>query len=179
MIRYQVVNLFPTWIGVRLTVFDPQKTDLALIYTWAAALGFWEIREWSLLTRALSRRQSRRANRPGLFRVWILEHYAEEAMNRRNVDPVYAAVWRKLQKACEKLNADAYLMQASKRRVKRFTPCAKAEVLIAAMADPNVKLLLAVELAVLEPCDCHPDLTINALLALCAPKEDADAVQSV
>lgn len=63
----------------------------------------------------------------------------------------------KLRKIAKRLNEDAYALQSQRRkRVRRFTPCAKANVLVREMnagcCRPTLQVLAD---AAQEECPCH------------------------
>lgn len=47
MKTYQVVSYFPRWCGINIECFNPDHTDMALIYRWIVRLGFWHVRRWT------------------------------------------------------------------------------------------------------------------------------------
>lgn len=72
--------------------------------------------------------------------------------------------WEKLQNAAHRLNAEAYAQRGAPRR--RFTPCAKAEVLIEACGGERV-LLEVLNEAAGTLCECHPGTTVDQLFDMC------------
>ena len=74
--------------------------------------------------------------------------------------------YSKLQKACEVLNREAYTNQAAKHKVKQFTPCAKADILIKACRyDTN--FIEALQAANMTQCNCHNSLSESQLYDMC------------
>jgi len=47
MKQYQFVRWFPEWVGFSFCRLDKKETDLAYIFEWFLAIGFWEIRKWN------------------------------------------------------------------------------------------------------------------------------------
>ena len=45
--KYQIVSWRPDWQGFHFVRFNPQKTDLAMIYKWSFTIGYWEVRRWA------------------------------------------------------------------------------------------------------------------------------------
>lgn len=72
----------------------------------------------------------------------------------------------KVQNACHRLNAEAYEVQVLAKkggRLKQFTPCAKALVLLRCLSHGD-HFGTAHLKAVLMPCDCHHNLTETQLM---------------
>jgi hypothetical protein len=72
----------------------------------------------------------------------------------------YATVYRRLQRVCETLNAEAYVKNPGKTR---FHPCEKADVLIESIRD-KVPMTIALDRAATVYCHCHGYMGFDALL---------------
>ena len=83
-----------------------------------------------------------------------------------------SSVYHKLQKTCARLNADAYRLQSTGRRVRQFNPCPKSLILIEECRKPRPLLLPSLEQAALEICQCHPDFGAYELLEIATEKEN-------
>ena len=47
--KFQLISWFPHWQGFHFVRFQPDKTDIALIYKWSLSFAFWEVRRWQKL----------------------------------------------------------------------------------------------------------------------------------
>lgn len=63
--------------------------------------------------------------------------------------------YAKCQNVAHRLNAEAYALQATEGRVRRFTPCAKADLFIRASVS-KTPLAQVIADAAMTPCRCHP-----------------------
>jgi hypothetical protein len=77
-----------------------------------------------------------------------------------------SSVYDKIQNACFQLNADAYAKQASKHKVRQFTPCAKSVILLDCLRD-DTHFGTAMAVASRTVCDCHNKLSEQSLWDMC------------